>query len=55
MSRIFADNNPCETTNGGCEHKCAWPGTGSATCSCVSGTLNADLLNCDGGNINQYI
>ena len=55
ISKIIVDSSPCETDNGGCEHTCTWRGSGSATCSCVSGVLNADNMNCDGGNIHQYI
>ena len=51
----FTDNSPCDTNNGGCQHTCTWRGTGTETCSCVTGNLNADKKNCDGGNTQDQI
>ena len=55
VCKIFVDISPCETDNGGCEQTCTWRGSGSPTCACVSGVLNADNMNCDGGDIHQCI
>ena len=46
--------DPCATDNGGCTQTCANI-DGAATCSCTTGTINADGLNCDPGSLYQYI
>ena len=48
----FIATDPCDTNNGGCDHTCTNT-NGAAVCSCLSGTLNADGMACDGGNISQ--
>ena len=43
-----ADDNECETMNGGCEHTCSNE-PGSFTCSCRAGyDLQADQISCAG-------
>ena len=46
--------DPCATANGECAQTCT-NNDGAATCSCTTGTLNADGKNCDQGSIYQYI
>ena len=51
---IDVGTNPCDTKNGGCEHKCT-NDRGAAICSCESGLLNSDGKSCDGGNTHYHI
>ena len=42
--------DPCATVNGGCAQTCK-NNNGTATCSCITGTLNTDGQNCDPGSL----
>ena len=46
--------DPCDTANGGCSQTCT-NNNGAATCSCTTGTLNADGHTCDQGILYQHI